>query len=437
MKNIKHSYALKSIISLILLLAVVCSCVSCGVSSAQDAILGKESVRYKLLEYELPEFNGELFGAVEICFNERYYKELEDYLTLAEKTYNAYQEFCLDVVNPESVEEVTLALIDCYIYAVGDRYAFYRTKEESDDFNSDMSGTFVGIGVSVVSNILESTIEVLSTEPNSPAAEAGISTGDFIVAVDGVRVSEIGTKETVNRIRGEVGTSVEVTVDRNGTEITFTMSRRQITEVTVRYEMINDSKIGYIEITGFKGNTAAQFISAVNAVEAAGAEAIIFDLRNNPGGYMTTVQLMLSYLVPDGTLIASFSKSKSPIYASSKNQYEPTDHVLSIPSVVLCNENSASASELFVGAMRDYNDMGLFNATIAGQTTYKKGVMQSTIVFNDDSSLTLTTTLYNPPSGQNFHEIGVSPDVFIENDEEYLQKAVEIADSMIKEINAK
>jgi carboxyl-terminal processing protease len=190
--------------------------------------------------------------------------------------------------------------------------------------------------------------------------------------------------------------------------------------------MISDGKIGYIRITGFKSNTAEQFIEAVNAIEDAGAEGVIFDLRSNPGGYLDAVVTMLSYLVPTDTKIVSFSNGKAPIHASEGTELEKKDHTLSIPAAVLCNENSASAAELFTAAMRDYNDMGLLTATVIGTVTYKKGIMQSTIPFSNGASLTLTTALYNPPSDQNFHGVGVSPDVTIETglDEDYMAAAL-------------
>ena len=135
---------------------------------------------------------------------------------------------------------------------------------------------------------------------------------------------------------------------------------------------------------------------------------------------------MLSYLVPTDTKIVSFSSGKAPIHASEGTALENKDHTLSIPAAVLCNENSASAAELFTAAMRDYNDMGLLSATVIGTVTYKKGIMQSTIPFSNGASLTLTTALYNPPSDQNFHGVGVIPDVTIETglDEDYMAAAL-------------
>ena len=376
---------------------------------------------------KLPDFDRNVLYLIETCFEDYYYTDIPDNETLANDTIAAFDEFCREELakNDASRDEITHAIVDCYIYAIGDAYSFYRTKEESEDYSTDMSGSFVGIGVSVLRNELEGTILVQSVEIGSPAEAAGIKADDYIVAVDGVSIEEIGTVELINRVKGEIGTEVTVTVKRGDSTIDFTMTRAKITETTVSYKMLDD-KIGYIRITGFKSNTAEQFIEAVNAIEQAEAEGVIFDLRSNPGGYLDAVVNMLSYLVPTGTKIVSFSNGKASIYAEDGTALEPEDHTLSIPAAVLCNENSASAAELFTAAMRDYRNMDILTATVIGTVTYKKGIMQSTIPFSNGASLTLTTALYNPPSDQNFHGVGVIPDVTIESglDEDYMAAAL-------------
>ncbi len=415
---------LRTLSAILVLILALSSLASCNLVIPNDTVLDSDSVSSRLEEMEdIPEFDKKIFSAVEGCFISRYYKKLPDNATLAEGTKSAYLEFCSEV-DPASITEVTYSLIDCYIYTIGDKYAFYRSPEESEEYTDDMSGSFVGIGVSVLRNDLEKTIFVNSVEPGSPAFGAGILPDDYIVAVNGERVSEIGTLAAVNMIKGEEGTSVTVTVDRAGEEIIFTMIRAQITETTVSYSVMEEENIGYIKITSFKANTASQFFKAVNALEKANVKGIIFDVRRNPGGYLTAVTDMLSYLVPSGTPIASFSSSKAPINASNGGIFETDDHTLNVPAVVICNETSASAAELFTAAMRDYNDMGILECTVVGVTTYKKGVMQSTYKLKDDSSLTLTTALYNPPSGENFNDVGVIPDVLVEDDGERLNTAL-------------
>jgi len=416
---------LKLITALILVITLLLTAVSCGIELPPPDLSGTDSVTNRLLESDkIPEFDTSLFSSVELSFLSYYYKDLEDNDTLAEKTVAAWVEFCGEVDTADK-EAVTLNLIDCYIYAIGDRYAFFRTPDESEDYSQDLSGNCVGIGGSVIREDREMTVEVISVEVDAPADRAGIKAGDFIVAVNGERIEDLGTLNMINKIKGEAGTEVSVTVLRGEEEITFTMTREHISETTVTYSMIAGGEVGYIKITGFKGNTAAQFINAVDSIEAEGAEAVIFDLRGNPGGLLDAVCNMLSYLVPDGTKIASFSNGKKPVYASSgSGKLEDKDHVLDIPAVVLCNSSSASASELFAGAMRDYNDWGILEATIAGEVTFKKGIMQSELsIGRKGHTLTLTVALYNPPSGENFHEVGVIPDVLIPAPEEDADRA--------------
>ena len=420
---------LRAAVALMLCIGTLLSLCSCVVSFPGIVRIPETSVTHIITESgKLPDFDRNVLYLVETCFEDYYYTDIPDNETLAADTIAAYDEFCREALSaPEATrDDITHAIVDCYIYAIGDAYSYYRTKAESEEYSTDMSGSFVGIGVSVLRNELEGTILVQSVEIGSPAEAAGITADDYIVAVDGARIEDIGPSELVNRVKGEVGTEVTVTVKRDGAEIDFTMVRAKIIETTVSHKMISDGRIGYIRITGFKSNTAEQFIEAVNTIEEAGAEGVVFDLRSNPGGYLDAVATMLSYLVPTDTKIVSFSSTKAPIYASEGTALEAKDHMLSIPAVVLCNENSASAAELFTAAMKDYDDMGLLTATVIGTVTYKKGIMQSTIPFSNGASLTLTTALYNPPSGQNFHGVGVMPDVTIESglDDDYMAAAL-------------
>ena len=425
------------IITLVLILCLIASVLSSCTNTVirNEDLLPDDAVCHRLnARDDIPDFDVNLLATVETCFDLYYYTSLEDNETLANKTADAYFEFCASKIDATSKTEVTFALIDCYIYAVGDSYAYYRTQEQIEDFAQDMSGTFVGIGVSILRNDLENTILVTGVEQNSPANEAGILPDDYIVAVNGERVSDIGALNAVNKIKGEEGTNVNVCVLRGENEISIDMTRRRVTEITVTYKILENS-IGYIKITNFKSITASQFSEALDAIEAAGVSAVIFDVRSNPGGYVTSVADVLSYLVPSGTLIASFSSAKPSVYAKHGTKTEPDDHVLKIPSVVLCNRYSASAAELFSAAMRDYNDMGILDTTLVGEVTFKKGIMQSTISFSDKSALTLTTALYNPPSGINFNGVGVSPDIFINEGEDYIEVAIAEAQKLIDEQN--
>ena len=426
----------RTIFSRISALLLVTVLLITSLSGCYNIQISSNSVVVRLAEdQEIPEFDTSMFANVELVFNAHYYTDLPDNTTLYENTKAAFFEYCGEV-DKSDINAITHALIDCYIYAVGDKYAFFRNAEELEDYTSDMSGSFVGIGVSVLNNSLENTILITGIEPDSPAQAAGLQPNDYIIAVDGALVSEIGTSAAVNKIKGEIGTTVQVTVQRDGQNIVFTLIRDIITETFVTYQFIEDTKIVYVKIKSFKGdnsnNTYLQFCEAVDFAEANGAEGIIFDLCANPGGYLHLVTDMISYLVPNGTLIASFSSNKQTIYADNDGTAsDPKDHVLTLPSVVVFDKNSASAAELFSGALRDYNEMGILKSSSVGEITFGKGIMQSTVTFSNNSAITLTTALYNPPSGENFHGVGVIPNILAEDGDDFIALAIEELNKMI------
>ena len=305
----------------------------------------------------------------------------------------------------KSIDETTDMLIDSFVRTSGDKYSIYRTAKEYTDYTTDMSGSFVGIGVTVRYNGETGEILVEKVHDGGGAKDAGILPGDYITKVNGENVADIGYEIAVSNIKGEENTTVNVSVLRGDTEITFTIIRRQIVENSATFE-IKDG-IAYIEITSFKNNTASQFKSAVDEALKMGAKGIIYDLRDNHGGYLDTVIEMLDYIAPKGTMLASFTNG----YMDPK--YSKSAHSLSLPTVVICNESTASAAELFTAAIRDFSNMGYFPATIVGEKTFGKGIMQNTYLFNDKSSITMTVAYYNPPSGVNYHDVGITPDVTV------------------------
>jgi carboxyl-terminal processing protease len=258
---------------------------------------------------------------------------------------------------------------------------------------------------------------VISVHFDSPARSAGMLPGDYIVGVGGKSIDELGYDRMVDHIRGKIGTDVTVTVKREEKELSFTMTRAAIENRTVSHSISEDG-IGYIRISGFEESTTAQFKEAVDAIENAGAVGVVFDLRSNPGGLVRVVSAMLSYLLPTGKAIVSYDYKSGPhievkALADGKDEQtgEDVDHVLNLPMAVVCNEYTASAAEIFTSVIRDHRDTGLLNAKIVGKTTYKKGIMQSSIDYIDGSLVTVTVAYYNPPSGINYHGIGITPDV--------------------------
>jgi carboxyl-terminal processing protease len=227
---------------------------------------------------------------------------------------------------------------------------------------------------------------------------------------------------------------VTVTVLRGQTNIDFNVTRRAVVQKTVKYT-IDENKIACIKITSFKDNTTQLFKEAVDSAERDGAVAIIFDLRSNLGGYLHAVTSMLSYLVPEGTRIVSYydTYTKKEVI-----DYATDNHTLTIPCAVLCNNYTASAAELFTSALRDYNDMGIIDATIIGTNTYGKGVMQDVFSIGGGCKIKLTMAYYNPPCDKNYDGVGVIPDVAVENSDnsvdlvfntatDFLMKKLEIA----------
>ncbi|MBQ7364706.1 MAG: PDZ domain-containing protein, partial [Clostridia bacterium] len=313
--------------------------------------------------------------------------------------------------------------------------------EEYADYNDSYYGNYVGIGVTVQWNAEKREITVYNVIPNSPASEVGFSPADVIVAVNGERLA-FTEKDTDaldrvgDMIRGEAGTFVDVTVKRGEEEIVLHTERRAVVNPTVYAELLEYGgvKAMYIMITGFDYTTPIAFKEAVDQAESQGAEMILFDLRNNPGGLLSVVSTMLTYLVEDDALLCTTeyqnsdsevraggyvnSQDESPIPsltvsdsgAISYNQAY-ADHTLKLPCAVLINSNSASAAELFTSVLRDYK-----LATLVGENTFGKGCMQVTYSIPGGYALKLTVAYYTPPCGVNYDvttegPVGIAPDV--------------------------
>ena len=408
------------------------------VASSKDEILGNmaESLKTPESEYSMvtkyieawgvSAFDKLKFSYFESCFMQVYAYEggLPEAEAHAKLAVELYLEKYYDIIDLSDKDEVTDSLLYCYVDTLNDPYSIYRIPVAADEYTEDMSGKFGGIGVVIEYNDRDETIQVTTVYPDSPAEAAGIMVGDYITAVDGVSVEELGHRNAVYYIRGEIGTSVDVTVLRDGVEITVTAIRAEVEVANVVYSFDEESKIGYVEIVSFKANTFDQFKVAVDALEAQGAVGFVFDLRGNPGGYLYSVRDVLSYIAPSDNTVVTYQyksqelttmKTQPDSYISGEGDTViPYDHVIEVPIVVLCNEYTASAGEIFTAALRDYADEGIVNVTIVGTNTYGKGIMQNTYSYSDGSSVTLTVAYYNPPCGVNYHGVGIAPDVCVE-----------------------
>lgn len=363
-------------------------------------------------ELGVPEFNKSKLRGIEIVYRDYYVEDLPDANTLATETAKLYFEHFHEKIDTSDITKVTDALIHCYIEVVGDTWSIYRSAEEFEDYGTDMSGSFFGIGVVVTYSYIDETMTVTEVYAESGAQEAGIKPGDLIIAVEGEPISEIGYQAAVNKIRGELGTRVNITLKRGEDEITVSAKRKKVVEQSVSYELYENG-VGYIKISSFKSNTYQQFKEAIDYMKENGAKGIVYDLRSNPGGYLSSVVDILSYIAPRGTTIVSFTND----YANPEK--DMNNYSLSLPSVVICNESTASAGELFTAAMRDFDEVyNLFEVTTVGTKTYGKGVMQNSYAFTDGSAITLTVAYYNPPSGVNYNGTGITPDVVVPESEE-------------------
>lgn len=302
-----------------------------------------------------------------------------------------------------------------YIYSLKDPYSVYYTAEEFEKVQESSNGSYCGIGVQVSQNVYTGIITVVKVFRGSPAEKAGMLPGDLLTAVGDIDATGMDLSLLVSdHIKGEEGTDVTLTVYRESIddEVELTMKRAIVENPTVEYDML-ENKIGYISLSSFEEVSAHQFKTAVDDLNGKGARGLIVDLRNNGGGVVTAAESIADYLLPDGKTVVSF-KGKG---VKDSSYVSKDEHQVDIPLVVLVNGESASASEVLTGALKDNNW-----ATIVGTKTFGKGIAQGIFKIPDGSALKLTTTYYYVPSGECIHEIGIEPDVEVELDESVKNK---------------
>ena len=299
-------------------------------------------------------------------------------------------------------------LIKGYMEGLDDPYSVYYTREEYAEFMEDTEGEYVGVGVQVSQNVDTKVITVVKVFDGSPAKEAGIEAQDVISEVDGEDVGEQELDAVVDKIRGVEGTDVKITVYRrsDGKDHEYTMKRRKVENPTVEYKMLSDN-IGYIAVSSFYEVTANQFIDAVGELNVQGMEGLIVDLRDNGGGLLDIAVEMLDFMLPEGKIV--YTKDKDGNIIESYNS--TAEQQFTKPLVLLVNGYSASASEIFAGAIKDY---GI--GTLVGTTTYGKGIVQRLFPLDDGSAVKVTIAKYFTPNGNDIHKVGIEPDVEVEFD---------------------
>jgi len=296
-----------------------------------------------------------------------------------------------------------------------DKYGAYHDAEEYAELMTDYAGEFAGIGVSVVLNYDYYAIEILTVMPDSPALEADLRPNDFIIAVEGETILDLGYNEAVNRIRGEVGTDVTVTIARGDNyeeRFDVTLTRRKVEEQSVIYETLEvdgvHKPVAYIRLLSFDHKTPEQFVDALNQGRADRVHGYVIDVRNNGGGELQSIISILDVLLPEGPIVRiQYKDGTERVYESDAQEFKE-------PIVVLCNGNTASAAELFVAGLRDYN-----KAVIVGEKTYGKGTVQTIIPLADGAALRLSTSMYLPPFTENYEGVGITPHIEVSLADEY------------------
>lgn len=330
----------------------------------------------------------------------------------------------------EDVDDKTLqdGIYSGLLASLDDPYTEYYTEDEYKDLMSTLSGNYAGIGALLQKNLETGEVTITKVYSDTPAEAAGLLAGDSIVSADGYQAVDLTLDEFVQHIRGEEGTSVDLVISRDGEELNITSQRATISTPTVEYQML-ENNIGYIAVSQFTEHTYDDFVKAYEDLESQGMTAVVFDMRNNGGGLVDSVVKILDYLLPEGTVVYTMDKyDKKVEYSSDAENFKD------IPMTVLVNENTASAAEIFTGAIRDFE-----YGTIIGTQTYGKGIVQSTIDLEDGTAIKITTSRYYTPSGECIHGTGITPDIVLEyeflggEDDSYsveydnqLQKALEV-----------
>lgn len=401
-------------------IAILFGGILCGVllTLVVQILVTKEVVVTESNKSEVVAENKESLGAS--FENEKYDsfdEKLEAVISTLEENY--YEEIDINALYEEAIRGL--------VAGVGDPYTSYFTQEEYASFVEKMSGSYEGIGVVISYGESKEIVLVVAPFKNSPGEKAGILPGDRILSVDGTDVIGMDIDKIVELIKGDKGTDVIVSVWREDQELELTITRDVIEVPTIEYSLM-DNEIGYIVMSGFDLITEEQFKAALTDLEKQGAQGLILDLRNNPGGYLHIVYAIADELMEKGKMVV-YTEDKN---GNREELITQDDESFEKPMVVLINENSASASEILAGAIKDH-ELG----KIVGKTSFGKGLVQGSIELEDGSSIKVTVSKYFTPDGNYINKVGIAPDVEVEADvetekDEQLDKAIEVLMEMIE-----
>lgn len=323
-----------------------------------------------------------------------------------EQLQKLIEERFIGEADPAQLED---AAADAMVNATGDRWSYYIPASEYEAYQERMDNAYVGVGITIQAQENDEGFLVMAVAAGGPAEEAGMQIQDLIIQVEDQDVRQMTTTQLRDLIKGEEGTSVSITILRKGEVMSLSVERRQVQTPVATYEMLQDF-VGLVTIENFDTRCAEETIDAVETLLDNGAEKLIFDVRNNPGGYAHELIEVLDYLLPKGEIFHTVDyKGHEDI------SYSDAD-CLKVPMVVLVNGSSYSAAEFFAAALREYEV-----ATIVGEPTVGKGYFQTTIRLNDGSAVALSVGKYYTPSGESLADVGVTPDnvVLLSEEEDY------------------
>lgn len=338
------------------------------------------------------------------------YKQIISKLTFLESLVDNYY---LDEVDDTAFAD---GIYKGFMSSLKDPYSTYYTAEEYKALMESSSGVYHGIGATVSQDVKTGVITIVKPFTTGPAYKEGIKPGDIIYKVDGEEVTGLDLTEVVSRMKGKEGTQVTIEIVRTGNldPLEFVVTRQKINVPTIEHKMLPD-KIGYIIISEFDEITVSQFSSAIAELESLGMKGLVVDVRNNPGGLLSSVVKMLDRLLPKGLIVYTEDKNGKRVEEKAINKDK-----IEVPVAVIINGNSASASEIFAGAIQDY---GI--GTVVGTTSYGKGIVQKVFPLSDGTAVKLTISKYFTPKGRNIHGSGIVPDVEVDLLDE-LKQEVEI-----------
>lgn len=320
-----------------------------------------------------------------------------------EQVENLIQQRFIGEADQETLED---AAASAMISATGDRWSYYIPASEYQTYQEQMSNAYVGVGITIQAQQDDSGFLIVSVTSGGSAEEAGFQVNDLLIMVDNQDVRGMTAEEVRNLVKGEQGTTVNLTVLRTGEPVTAQVERRKVETAVASYQMLG-GKTGLVTIENFDERCAEETIAAIEALLDQGAEKLIFDVRNNPGGYATELVKVLDYLLPEGEVFhtVDYSGKESIDYSDAS--------CLELPMAVLVNGNTYSAAEFFAAALQE-NEA----AVVLGEKTVGKGYFQTTFRLNDGSAVSLSIGEYFTPKGKNLAGVGVTPDKIVAVDEE-------------------